>query len=197
MGRSAPRELPQAPGATRPRPPWGRVAGAVVAVLAVLLTALVAPVNGGWWWVQRAAFVLVCVFWCALFGWVLWLGRRRRAANPALRRRGVRAATAVVAVIAVVFGAGAVMILGVTVRSLVAGPQEVDVAQCLGLSSRGPRSGQKAQLVTGAGERLDVDVSGSIGSDVDDRLRRLCAARGPFTMRWHPPKGPVLEIREG
>ena len=47
MGRSAPRELSEAPGATRPRPPWGRVAGAVVAVLAVLLTALVAPVNGG------------------------------------------------------------------------------------------------------------------------------------------------------
>ena len=43
MGRSAPRELPEAPGATRPRPPWARVAGTVVAVLAVLLTALVAP----------------------------------------------------------------------------------------------------------------------------------------------------------
>ncbi|MCZ0857524.1 hypothetical protein OHJ16_05640 [Actinomyces israelii] len=200
MTRSGPGERPGRPGADRPRPAprqWVCVIGGPLAVLAILVTAVVAPVNGGWWWVQRAAFVLVCVFWCALFSGALRLRRRRRAANPALCRRGVRAATAVVAVIAVVFGAGAVMILGLTVRSLVAGPQEVDVAQCLGLSSRGPRSGQKAQLVTGAGERLDGDVSGSIGSDVDDRLRRLCAARGPFTMRWHPPKGPVLEIREG
>ena len=97
----------------------------------------------------------------------------------------------------VVFGAGAVMILGLTVRSLASGPQEVDVAQCLSLSSRGSRSGQKAQLVTGAGERLDVDVSGSIGSDVDDRFRRLCTTHEPFTIHWYSPKGPVLKIREG
>ena len=146
---------------------------------------------------RRTAFILACVLWCALFIGVLWLGRRRRVANPALRRGRARAARFVIAVIAVVFGAGAVMILGFTVRSLASGSQEVDVAQCLSLSSRGPRSGQKAQLVTGAGELLDVDVSGSIGSDVDDRLRRLCTTHEPFTIHWYSPKGPVLTIREG
>jgi len=51
--------------------------------------------------------------------------------------------------------------------------------------------------LTGAGELLDVDVSGSIGSDVDDRLRRLCTTPEPFTIHWYSPKGPVLKIREG
>lgn len=171
--------------------------GVTLVVLAILVTAVVAPVNGDWWWARRAAFILALAFWCSLLGGVLWLGRRRRAANPALRRGRARAARFVIAVIAVVFGASAIMILGLTVRSLASGPQEVDVAQCLSLSSRGPRSGQKAQLVTGAGERLDVDVSGSIGSDVDDRFRRLCTTHEPFTIHWYPPKGPVLKIREG
>lgn len=200
MSWSGPGELLERPGAGRLRPTprqWAWVIGGPLAVLTILVTAVVAPVNGGWWWVRRTAFILACVLWCALFIGVLWLGRRRRAANPALRRGRARAARFVIAVIAVVFGAGAVMILGLTVRSLASGPQEVDVAQCLGLSSRGPRSGQKAQLVTGAGARLDVDVSGSIGSDVDDRLRRLCTTHEPFTIHWYPPKGPVLKIREG
>lgn len=126
MGRSAPRELPQAPGATRPRPPWGRVAGAVVAVLAVLLTALVAPVNGGWWWVQRAAFILTATLWCVLFGAVLWVGRR--AAGPAGSRRGPRWARILIAVVAVLFGTGALAVLGATVSSLVAGPQELRIS---------------------------------------------------------------------
>ena len=200
MSWSGPGELLERPGAGRLRPtplPWAWVIGGPLAVLTILVTAVVAPVNGGWWWVRRTAFILACVLWCALFIGVLWLGRRRRAANPALRRGRARAARFVIAVIAVVFGAGAVMILGLTVRSLASGPQEVDVAQCLRLSSRGSRSGQKAQLVTGAGARLDVDVSGSIGSDVDDRLRRLCTTHEPFTIHWYPPKGPVLKIREG
>ena len=171
--------------------------GVTLVVLAILVTAVVAPVNGDWWWARRAAFILALAFWCSLLGGVLWLGRRRRAVKPALRRGRARAARFVIAVIAVVFGAGAVMILGFTVRSLASGSQEGDVAQCLSLSSRGPRSGQKAQLVTGAGELLDVDVSGSIGSDVDDRLRRLCTTHEPFTIHWYPPKGPVLKIREG
>ena len=171
--------------------------GVPLAVLTILVTAVVAPVNGGWWWVQRAAFVLVGVFWCARFVGVLWLGRRRRASDPALRRGRARAARFVIAVIAVVFGAGAIMILGLTVRSLASGPQEVDVAQCLSLSSRGSRSGWEARLITEAGERLDVDVSGIIGSDVDDRFRRLCTTHEPFTIHWYPPKGPVLKIREG
>lgn len=124
MGRSAPRELSEAPGATRPRPPWGRVAGAVVAVLAVLLTALVAPVNGGWWWVQR-------------------------------------------------------------------------ISRCLSLDRPGARSEHKAHLLTEAGEKLDVSVSGAVRSGVDSQLRYLCASHAPFTMRWYPSKGPVLEVREG
>ena len=137
------------------------------------------------------------ILWCARFVGVLWLGRRRRASDPALRRGRARAARFVIAVIAVVFGAGAIMILGLTVRSLASGPQEVDVAQCLSLSSRGSRSGWEARLITEAGERLDVDVSGIIGSDVDDRFRRLCTTHEPFTIHWYPPKGPVLKIREG
>ena len=200
MSRSGPGDLLERPGAERLRPtPWQRawVVGGPLTVLTILVTAVVAPVNGGWWWVRRTAFILACVLWCALFIGVLWLGRRRRVANPALRRGRARAARFVIAVIAVVFGAGAVMILGFTVRSLASGSQEGDVAPCLSLSSRGPRSGQKAQLVTGAGELLDVDVSGSIGSDVDDRLRRLCTTHEPFTIHWYSPKGPVLKIREG
>ncbi len=200
MSWSGPGEWLERPGSRRLRPPprqWAWVIGRPLAVLTILVVAAVAPVNGGWWWVRRTAFTLACILWCALFVGVLWLGRRRRAANPALRRGRARAARFVIAVIAVVFGAGAIMILGLTVRSLASGPQEVDVAQCLSLSSRGPRSGQKAQLVTGAGERLDVDVSGSIGSDVDDRFRRLCTTHEPFTIHWYPPKGPVLKIREG
>ena len=171
--------------------------GVTLVVLAILVTAVVAPVNGDWWWARRAAFILALAFWCSLLGGVLWLGRRRRAVKPALRRGRARAARFVIAVIAVVFGAGAIMILGLTVRALDSGPQEVDVAQCLSLSSRGSRSGWEARLITEAGERLDVDVSGSIGSDVDDRFRRLCTTHEPFTIHWYPPKGPVLKIREG
>ena len=171
--------------------------GVTLVVLAILVTAVVAPVNGDWWWARRAAFILALAFWCSLLGGVLWLGRRRRAVKPALRRGRARAARFVIAVIAVVFGAGAIMILGLTVRSLASGPQEVDVAQCLSLSSRGSRSGWEARLITEAGERLDVEVSGILSSDVDDRLRRACDTHEPFTIHWYPPMGPVLKIREG
>ena len=195
MGRSAPRELSEAPGATRPRPPWGRVAGAVVAVLAVLLTALVAPVNGGWWWVQRAAFILTATLWCVLFGAVLWVGRR--AAGPAGSRRGPRWARILIAVVAVLFGTGAHAVLGATVSSLVAGPQELRLSQGLSLGRPGARSEYTAHLLTEAGEKLDVSVSGAVRSGVDSQLRYLCVSHAPFTMRWYPSKGPVLEVREG
>ena len=52
-------------------------------------------------------------------------------------------------------------------------------------------------LITEAGERLDVEVSGILSSDVDDRLRRACDTHEPFTIHWYPPMGPVLKIREG
>ena len=133
MSWSGPGEWLERPGSGRLRPTprqWACAIGVTLVVLAILVTAVVAPVNGDWWWARRAAFILVLAFWCSRFGGVLWLGRRRRAVKPALRRGRARAARFVIAVIAVVFGAGAIMILGLTVRSLASGPQEVDVAQC-------------------------------------------------------------------
>jgi hypothetical protein len=171
--------------------------GVTLVVLAILVTAVVAPVNGDWWWARRAAFILALAFWCSLLGGVLWLGRRRRAVKPALRGGRVRAARAVIAVITLIFAVGTITVLGVTVRSVASGPQSVDVSQCLGLERRGSRSGWEARLITEAGERLDVEVSGILSSDVDDRLRRACDTHEPFTIHWYPPMGPVLKIREG
>ena len=51
--------------------------GVTLVVLAILVTAVVAPVNGDWWWVQRTAFILggcpyvVCQA-VVVSGWAGW-----------------------------------------------------------------------------------------------------------------------------